>query len=111
MNLMLGTTGGSTMEPTPTSPQVPGSRFLTEAGYPVLHGSSFVLAVEFTDDGPRADAILSYGQSGDPESVHFTDQTEMFARKEWRPVLFRADEIAREVRREYTVRGPTPAAQ
>jgi acyl-homoserine-lactone acylase len=111
MNLMLGTTGGSTMEPMPTSPQVPGSRFLTEAGYPVLHGSSFVMAVEFTEDGPRADAILSYGQSGDPESVHFTDQTEMFARKEWRPVLFRADDIAREVRREYTVRGRTPGAQ
>jgi hypothetical protein len=35
----------------------------------------------------------------------------MFARKEWRPVLFRADDIAREVRREYTVRGRTPAAQ
>jgi acyl-homoserine-lactone acylase len=110
MNLMLGTTGGSTTEPTPNSPPVPGSRSLTEAGYRVLHGSSFVLAVEFTEDGPRADAILSYGQSGDPESVHFTDQTEMFARKEWRPVLFRADEVAREVRREYTVRGPAVAA-
>jgi acyl-homoserine-lactone acylase len=109
LNLVLGTTGGSTLEPTPSSPPVPGSRFLTEAGYPVLHGSSFVLVVEFTDDGPHADAILTYGQSGDPESEHFTDQTEMFARKQWRPVHFRADDVARNVRREYTVRSPAAA--
>jgi acyl-homoserine-lactone acylase len=108
LNLMLiGATPASatTLEPTPTSPRVSGSPFLTEAGYPILHGSSFILAVELTADGPLADAILTYGQSGDPESEHFTDQTEMFARKEWRPVLFREADIAREVRREYVVRG------
>jgi acyl-homoserine-lactone acylase len=96
----------TTLEPVELAPPVPGSRFLTEAGYPVLHGTSFLMVLEFTADGPRAEAILTYGQSGDPESPHFTDQSELFARKEWRPVRFRADEIAADARREYTVRAP-----
>jgi acyl-homoserine-lactone acylase len=104
LNLMQGTTGSTTLEPLRVPPRVQGSRFLTEAGYPVLHGTSFLMALEFTDDGPRAMAVLTYGQSGDPESEHFTDQTELFARKEWRPILFNAGEIAAETRRTYTVR-------
>jgi len=64
------------------------------------------MALEYTRGGPRAMAFLTYGQSGDSSSPHFTDQTELFARKAWRPILFRADAIARDVRREYTVSGP-----
>ena len=44
-------------------------------------------------DGPNARALLTYSQSGDPTSEHFTDQTWLFSRKEWRPVLFRDDDI------------------
>jgi acyl-homoserine-lactone acylase len=51
-------------------------------------------------------AVLTYSQSGDPESPHFTDQTELFARKQWRPILFRAADVAADVKREYTVSGP-----
>jgi len=32
--------------------------------------------------------VLTYSRSGDPTSPHFTDQTELFARKQCRPVLF-----------------------
>jgi acyl-homoserine-lactone acylase len=55
---------------------VTGSRFLIEAGYPVLHGSSFVMALEYTRDGPRALAFVTYSQSDDPSSPQFTDQTD-----------------------------------
>ena len=107
LNLQLPTLGGfTTLEPLQLAPRVPGSRFLTEAGYPVLHGSSFLMALEYTREGPRAMAFLTYGQSGDPKSPQFTDQTDLYVRKEWRPILFRADAIARDVRREYTVSGP-----
>ena len=107
LNLQLPTLGNfTTLEPLQLASRVAGSRFLTEAGYPVLHGSSFLMALEYTHEGPRAMAFLTYGQSGDPGSPHFTDQTELYARKEWRPILFRADAIARDVRREYTVSGP-----
>lgn len=79
----------TTMEPDPeVKPLVEGSRLLREDGYPVNRGTSFIMALEFTGSGPRAMALLTYGESGDPASPHFTDQTELFSRKEWRPVLF-----------------------
>ncbi|MGK4008765.1 penicillin acylase family protein [Sorangium sp. So ce1036] len=66
---------------------------LTTSGYPINYGTSFLLALEFTSDGPRAEALLSYAQSHDPASPHFADQTAMFSRKEWRPALFAQEDI------------------
>lgn len=84
----------TTLEPdAPVPPLVQGSRSLTREGYPINGGSSFVMAVAFTDAGPRGRAVLTYGQSGDPRSPHFSDQTELFSRKGWRPVLFTEQEI------------------
>jgi len=106
MNMQRNGRNTTTLEPMDNPPQVKGSRFLTEKGYPVVHGSSFIMALEFTDQGPRAKAFLTYGQSGDPASPHFTDQTELFAKKQWRPVLFKESDIKADVKREYRVRGP-----
>jgi acyl-homoserine-lactone acylase len=84
----------TTLEPdVPVAPLVEGSRFLREDGYPVNRGTSFVMVMEFTESGPRGLALLTYGQSGDSDSPHYSDQTELFSRKEWRPVLFRAEDI------------------
>jgi acyl-homoserine-lactone acylase len=84
----------TTTEPDPpVAGLVPGSRFLTTDGYPVNRGSSFVMAVAFTDAGPRARAVLTYGQSGDPASPHYSDQTELFSRKASREILFTDDAI------------------
>lgn len=78
---------------------------LTSDGYPVNAGSSFMLVAEFAEDGPRAQALLTYSQSADPESPHYSDQTALFAQKMWREVRFRERDIAadpelREVRVE-----------
>jgi len=75
-------------------PSIDGTAGLTDRGYVVNFGSSFVMAVEFGPDGPRGEAFLTYSQSEDPRSPHFRDQTELFARKEWRPLLFREADIA-----------------
>ncbi|WP_437505936.1 acylase [Sorangium sp. So ce1099] len=66
---------------------------LSATGYPINFGSSFVMVVEHTSGGPRAEALLSYSQSTDPESPYFADQTELFSRKAWRPVLFTQEAI------------------
>lgn len=87
-------------------PVVEGSRRLTEAGYPVAGGSSFVMALEYTNDGPRAMAILTYSQSDNPDSEHFADQTELFSKKQWRPILFTAKAIAADTKRDYEVSAP-----
>ena len=97
LNMQQGGVNTTTLEPLELAPRVEGSRFLTEAGYPVVHGSSFLMALEYTDAGPRAEAFLTYSQSGDPDSEQFTDQTELFSRKEWRPILFDEGSIAADV--------------
>ncbi|MFQ5556252.1 MAG: penicillin acylase family protein [Acidimicrobiales bacterium] len=66
---------------------------LTTEGYPIGFGTSFVYVLEFTPEGPRARALLSYGESGDPASPFFSDQTVRFSDKNWRPVEFTEDQI------------------
>ena len=63
-------------------------------------GNSFVAVVEF---GPRlkARSILVGGQSGDPASPHFADQAEMFARGEFKEVLFYREDVERNAERRY----------
>lgn len=65
-----------------------------ELRYRANYGSSFVLALQFDNAGPKAERFLSYGQSHDPESPHFIDQTEQFARQQWQPMRFTEQEIA-----------------
>ena len=54
----------------------------------VRHGTSFLMAVELTDDGPQGVGLLAYGQSGDARSPHHVDGTEAYAAKALRPLLF-----------------------
>jgi acyl-homoserine-lactone acylase len=106
LNMQQASTNTTTLEPLELAEGVEGSRFLTAAGYPIVHGSSFLMALELTEDGPKARAFLTYSQSGDPSSPYFTDQTRLFSEKQWRPILFRDDAIAAATEREYTVEGP-----
>jgi acyl-homoserine-lactone acylase len=71
------------------------SRYLTDAGYPVVHGSSFIYTLGFDEDGPFAEALLSYSQSGNPEARHFKDQTTLYAEKRWRPVAYKEADVQR----------------
>ena len=63
-------------------------------------GNSFVAAVEF---GPtvRAKAIMTGGESGDPQSPHFTDQALMYIEGRFRDVLFSAQDVAAHTERHY----------
>lgn len=103
MNMEHAARNTTTLEPMDEPKLVKGSRLLTEKGYPIAHGSSFLMVLEFTDQGPHAKAFLTYSESGDPASPHYTDQTELFAKKQWRPVLFEEKQIAANVEREYRV--------
>ncbi len=49
-------------------------------------GDTYVAAVEFAPGGPRARAILSYGNASQPGSPHVRDQLPLLARREMRPV-------------------------
>jgi acyl-homoserine-lactone acylase len=64
-------------------------------------GDAWVLAVEFGDDRPRAWSVLAYGQSALPDSPHFDDQAEMFARGEFKQVAWTDAEIEARALRRY----------
>jgi acyl-homoserine-lactone acylase len=98
----------TTLEPQPPAGRpVPGSRLLTSEGYPITGGTSFVMVLEFTDGGPRARALLVSGQTGDPTSPRFWDQTELFAARRWRDVRFTDEEIRADPRLTVTrLQGP-----
>ena len=75
-----------------------------EPGDLINFGTSFIYNIEFTADGPVAEALLTYGESGDPTSEFFSDQTLRFSEKQWRPILFTPEAIdADPNRREYTI--------
>ena len=76
-----------------TNDRVGDSKTLSSSGYNIAHGSSFIMAMSFTDQGPKAQAILSYSESGAPQSAHFTDQTERYGNKAWRDILFTHSDI------------------
>ncbi|WP_395402811.1 penicillin acylase family protein [Pseudoduganella sp. UC29_106] len=52
----------------------------TNAG---AYGNSYLQFVTWGDDGPVAEGMLSYGQSSNPESAHFSDLTRLYAAGKW----------------------------
>jgi acyl-homoserine-lactone acylase len=61
-----------------------------------------VMAAELTPDGPRTRTLLTYGQSANPASPHYTDQTRLFSRKQWVTERFTEAEIAADPALEVT---------
>jgi len=93
-------------------PIAPGSTFAEVSGdeeettgYRVNYGTSFLLALAFTDDGPKAKAFLTYGNTADRDDPAYLEATERFSRKEWRDVAFTSDEVEEATTSTVTVRG------
>lgn len=68
-------------------PQLPGARI-------VNYGSSYIQTVTWNDDGPVAEAFLTYSNSTDPASADYADQTLRFSNKQWIRQPFRESEIS-----------------
>jgi acyl-homoserine lactone acylase PvdQ len=64
------------------------------------NGNSFVCAVEF-GERIKAKSLLTGGQSGDPNSKHFTDQAMMYSKGEFKDVLFYKDDVMKHVEKTY----------
>ena len=61
-------------------PSLPGSQ-LSNQGYHITSGSSWMFVMRFTDDGPEGRGLLTYSQSFDPMSPYFIDQTEFYSQE------------------------------
>ncbi|MFB6099564.1 MAG: penicillin acylase family protein, partial [Salinibacter sp.] len=56
-------------------------------------GDSYIALIEFADDGPRAKAVLPYGNASQPGSPHRGDQLKLYAEKEMRRVWLSRDSV------------------
>jgi len=64
--------------------------FVENEGYSkITHGNSYIQTVTWDDtECPDAYAILSYSQSTDPASEHYSDMTELYSGKGWNDMPF-----------------------
>jgi acyl-homoserine-lactone acylase len=74
-------------------------------GYPVNFGTSFLLALAYTDHGPKAKVFLTYSDTEDRDDANFVKATERFSTKKWRTVAFTQDQIDRQTTTVTDVRG------
>jgi len=82
----------------------------TSGVYPdVSDGSSFIMAVELTPAGPHTRTILTYSESANPASPHYTDQTVLFSHKQWVTERFTQAQITSDPRLRITVLRGGPA--
>lgn len=91
-----GALSTSSLEPQPAAPRIFADRAtsgLADGGYQVTYGTSFLMAVEFTEDGPRGLGLMAYGQNGDPSSPHHVDGTLAYAAATPRPLRFHDHDI------------------
>ena len=103
-----GLNDGARAEGAPARPgTVNKATGLTSEGWWINNGTSFLMVVEFTDDGPQARTILTYGETADRDDPRFTSQVERFAAKDWKIAAFRPDQVKAEATGEaYEVSGP-----
>lgn len=88
-NVVRYSTGSGSTEPYPKrGPTVAPQSELTTAGYAINNGTSFLMALDYTADGPVAFGLITYGETGHRDSPLFRVQTERFSNKDWRPFLF-----------------------
>lgn len=74
-------------------------------GYPVNFGTSFLMALEFTEDGPEARTFLAYGDSEDRSDPDYGAATRRFSDKKWRDVPLTDEEVEDATVEVVTVRG------
>jgi acyl-homoserine-lactone acylase len=80
--------------------RIVGYELAKDGKYVANGGDSYVLAVEFTSP-PTAYSIVAYSTSDDPNSMHHTDQSALFAQEKWKRAWFSEEEIAGNLERSY----------
>ena len=67
---------------------------LTKSGYNIIYGNSHVEVATWDANGVVAEGFITYSQSTDPTSPHYSDFTRNYAQKKWQRLPFHAAEIA-----------------
>jgi acyl-homoserine-lactone acylase len=89
------TINGTLLPPDVSLGGLPSASLQDQGGYLINYGSSYMQLVEYAKPGqPRGKVLISYGQSTDPSSPHFSDQVHLFSMSKWRDCLFSEAQIA-----------------
>jgi len=81
-----------------------GSYYNNEDGQFHLTGGHSYVAVVIFSDPPKAWSIFPYGHNHlDPESKHYADQTELFAKFQFKPAWFTEEEIMENLETKYSL--------
>ncbi|EGH68585.1 penicillin amidase family protein [Pseudomonas syringae pv. actinidiae str. M302091] len=59
----------------------------------VVSGTSYLQVVTFDEHGPKAQGLLAFSESSNPQSAHSRDQTEAFSKKQWSTLPFTEQQI------------------
>ncbi|MBI6795830.1 acylase [Pseudomonas syringae] len=59
----------------------------------VVSGTSYLQVVSFDEQGPKAEGLLAFSESSNPQSAHSSDQTEAFSKKQWQALPFTDQQI------------------
>ena len=92
----VGLHGGAEFEGVLNKLESFGSDTLEAGGYRINFGSSYIQTVTFDDRGPVAEAIMTYGQSSQPDSRYSFDQLPRYAGKQWLRLPFHAEDVEKE---------------
>lgn len=82
------------------------SDFVAQQGYPEVTrwSTSWILAADYGEEWPEVKGLLAYSISGNPESPHYADQTEIYSSKDWLDLPFSPANVRAAAVRRYTVK-------
>ena len=71
------------------------TKLLPNKGYAqIMHGNSYIQVISWDKDGNvQPKAMLTYSQSPEPDSPHYSDLTKLYAQLEWIDLPFREEQI------------------
>ena len=64
-------------------------------------GDSYIMLVKFTKDGPEIHTVSPYGASNKPNSPHYTDQMQLYANKQTKPMTLNKAEVYKKAEKIY----------
>ena len=77
------------------------SRPYKDGKHRVTQGESYIGLVRFNEKGPILESIISYGNSDNPNSEHYTDQMELYSNFKTKKMTFDKQEIYSKAKRIY----------
>jgi acyl-homoserine-lactone acylase len=77
------------------------SRPYKDGKHKVTQGESYIGLVRFNKNGPILESIISFGNSDNPNSDHYTDQMEKYSKFKTKKMTFDRDIIYKEAKKIY----------